>query len=369
MLMRGLQMVYFIAVNNGQTFFVSFLFKAMDPITFASAPILYLYVRGFIKDESRIRKEDLFHFIPLLAALINILPWYFLDAATRAGVIADIIAQRAFYVSESFGIFPDREVSLFRNGLLVTYLVLIWRIVLRSGIIRNRKNNPLVINWILFFVVIITLSNLNILVNSLISIGSGASTANLFFGNYRGFIQATILVVFFLYVFYNPKVLYGYVFVSKEYASQEKQTALATIDTEHASVPVLISETTKLKSTRNQVSSLGEEEINKLKGEMISIMETEQPFLNPDFSLGDLAHQMGLPQHHCSYILNEYVGKNFREWVNEHRVNFFIEHYPSLINTQTIVSIALASGFKNKNTFYSAFEKVTGQKPSQYFSK
>lgn len=101
---------------------------------------------------------------------------------------------------------------------------------------------------------------------------------------------------------------------------------------------------------------------------MISLIETEKPFLNHDFSLGDLANQVRLPAHHCSYILNEYFGKNFREWVNGYRVEFFITQYHSLIASQTIASIALSSGFKNKNTFYSAFEKEKGQTPSQYFS-
>jgi YesN/AraC family two-component response regulator len=172
---------------------------------------------------------------------------------------------------------------------------------------------------------------------------------------------------FFGYVFYKPKVLYGFVFVSKEYAVTGKSTWKDTVVQEQEGELIENQQTENIGNTRKQSPAIREEEIERLKAQMILLIETERPFLDPYFSLGDLANKMRLPQHQCSYLLNEYVGKNFREWVNEFRVNFFIERYPSLITSQTIVSIALASGFKNKNTFYSAFEKATGQTPSRYF--
>ncbi|WP_438967333.1 helix-turn-helix domain-containing protein [Flavobacterium sp.] len=368
MLMRGLQILYFIAMNTGQTIFISILFNFLGPFLYVFGAFLYLYVRGFIRDESRFKKKDLLHFIPLLLAFIDSIPWYFLDNATRENFITNMIAQRAFFTNENFGFFPQHVSSLIRNGLLITYFILIWRIIFGSGMIKTWKNNSTVTNWILIFVVITTLSNLNLLVNSFINILSGPSTGNLFLSNYRVFVQSTILLGFFGYLFYNPKVLYGFVFVSKEYAVARKLTEKKPIDPIQAD-QLLDSNLLKIsKSNRKQAPTISEEEIEELKKKMILLMESEKPFLNPDYSLGDLANQTALPSHHCSYILNEYFDRNFREWVNGYRVDFFIAQYPSLIKSQTIVSIALASGFKNKNTFYSAFEKVTSQKPSQYFS-
>jgi AraC-like DNA-binding protein len=369
MLMRGLQMLYFIAVNTEQTLIVSVLFNSLGPFLFVFGSFLYLYVRGFIRDESRLQKKDLIHFIPFLFAFIDSIPWYLLDAATRADFISDMITHRAFFIKNTFVVFPYHTTSLIRNGLLLTYFILTWRIILRSGIIKNRRNNPIVTNWILFFVVITTLSNLNLLVNSFINIFIGATASNLFLSNFRVFIQSTILLGFLGYLLYNPKVLYGFVFVSKEYAIPGKLAVKETVNWNQEEELLENQQTEIQPISRKQTPTIHEEEIDRLKAQMISLMETEQLFLNPDLSLGDLAHQMGLPQHHCSYILNEYFAKTFREWVNSYRVDFFIESYPSLITSQTIVAIALASGFKNKNTFYSAFERATGQTPSDYFSK
>jgi len=77
MLMRGLQIVYFIAVNTGETFVVSLLFKSLGPFLVVYGAFLYLYVRGFIRDESCLKRRDLLHFIPLLVGFIDSIPTIF----------------------------------------------------------------------------------------------------------------------------------------------------------------------------------------------------------------------------------------------------------------------------------------------------
>ncbi|WP_289029488.1 helix-turn-helix domain-containing protein [uncultured Algoriphagus sp.] len=367
MLMRGLQILYFLAVITGQTFFVSFIINSLGPFLFVYGAIFYLYVRGFIRDESQWQKKDLLHFIPFLLAIIDTIPWYFLDSGTRAQFISDMIRQRSFFVGESFGIVPYYVSSIFRNGLLVTYFVLAWRLVFKSAIIEKRRKYPVATNWILFFLLITSLSNLSMIVNFLINISIGASSSNLFLSNYRIYIQSTILLGFFVYVLYNPKVLYGFVFVSKDFTNPKNLSEIKKSTPEKYDRLLEIEQERNLKQVRKQAPSFRDEEISRYKAQMILIMENQKPFLNPEFSLGDLANQVGLPNHHCSFILNEYFQKNFREWVNRYRVDYFISQYHSLIASQTIASIALESGFKNKNTFYSAFEKATGKTPSQYF--
>lgn len=370
MLMRGLQILYFISIKTGQVFLVSLLFNTLGVFLFVFGSFLYLYVRGFINDESRFKKKDLIHFIPFLFALIDSIPWYFLDADTQLIFITDMIGQQSFMFKNSFGVFPQYVSSLLRNSLLLTYIIMTWRVVLTSGVLKMMKKDSIVTNWIVFFVVVTTVSNVIAILNSLVVISLGASSGNLFLGTYRVFIHSTILLVFFAYLLYNPRVLYGFVFVSKEFAVPVNQLneAVVFLDNEEEKAQHVVTEKVPKVSRKSNVKT-NEEEIDRIKEQMACLMETEKPFLNPDFSLGELASHVGLPQHHCSYILNEYFEKNFREWVNAYRVDFFIKVYPTLIASQTIVSIALASGFKNKNTFYSAFEKETGQTPSHYFSR
>ena len=96
-------------------------------------------------------------------------------------------------------------------------------------------------------------------------------------------------------------------------------------------------------------------------------MEEKKPYLNPDFSINLLAHEMNIPIHHCSYVVNYIIGKNFREWVNGYRIAHFIQEYPLQIKNKTILTLSAECGFKNKNTFYSSFKQAMGVAPSEYF--
>jgi YesN/AraC family two-component response regulator len=66
-------------------------------------------------------------------------------------------------------------------------------------------------------------------------------------------------------------------------------------------------------------------------------------------------------------VLNNVIEKNFRDWINEFRINHFIEMFIIYKDKKTIEALAQESGFKNPATFYNAFKKLTGLSPSQYF--
>lgn len=367
MLIRGGQMIYFIAVNSGMTIVVSLLFRFLGPFLFLFGPVLYMYIRGYIYDQSQFQNKDLIHFFPLLFGVIDSFPIFFLNNEVLSELVSKIISEKAFFINHNFGLFPPFVSSLIRNGSLLIYFILVWKIIFKSRIILNRRRGLVLTNWILFFALITTLSNLNLLINSLINISIGASASNLFLNNYRVYIQSFILLVFFVYLFYNPKILYGFVFVSKEFALDKPKNAVIEDVVLNVDNFFGKEQSEKRATIKKQISNKNQEDIDNIKRKIIHFMHTSKPFLNHEFCLRDLAIQVDLPSHHCSYILNEYFEMNFREWVNGYRVDYFISQYPKLISSQTIVSIALASGFKNKNTFYNAFEKVTGQSPSKYF--
>jgi YesN/AraC family two-component response regulator len=102
---------------------------------------------------------------------------------------------------------------------------------------------------------------------------------------------------------------------------------------------------------------------------MKTVMEQEKLYLLQDFQIVDLAGKLGIPVHHCSYIINNLIGKNFRDWINGYRVEYFLVQYPIKSDKLTIEAIASESGFKNPATFYNAFKKEKGVMPTGYFNK
>ena len=100
---------------------------------------------------------------------------------------------------------------------------------------------------------------------------------------------------------------------------------------------------------------------------LLTYMKTEQPFLEPDFKLDDLARSLDISRHHLSQIINEQLGMTFSDFVNRYRVD---EARRRLADPEQqdekIMNIAYDAGFNTKASFYNAFNKLTGESPSEY---
>ena len=104
-----------------------------------------------------------------------------------------------------------------------------------------------------------------------------------------------------------------------------------------------------------------------IKQKMIAYMQTQKPYLRPNIIFADLAFALKIPMHQCSFVLNQIIGKNFRDWINGYRIEHFVENYTNNSKSKTIEGLALESGFSNIRTFYNAFKKEKGEIPRIYF--
>ncbi|MFZ6010478.1 MAG: helix-turn-helix domain-containing protein, partial [Bacteroidota bacterium] len=122
------------------------------------------------------------------------------------------------------------------------------------------------------------------------------------------------------------------------------------------------------------------DDIQKYKGSLVTgdqqqnilqklrqVMQAEKPFLSPDFSLPELAKQIGTTTHILSQVINEGLGKNFFEMTAEYRVD---EAKRLLIQKRNIKveEIAEQVGYNSKSSFNTAFKKITGKTPSEFRS-
>ena len=101
--------------------------------------------------------------------------------------------------------------------------------------------------------------------------------------------------------------------------------------------------------------------------QLLQLMDTQKCHLQPKLSLKDLANQMNLTENNLSQLINDGMGKNFYDFVNEYRV---AEVKRQILNPQkahlTLLGIAFESGFNSKSSFNLIFKKVTGQTPTQF---
>lgn len=119
-----------------------------------------------------------------------------------------------------------------------------------------------------------------------------------------------------------------------------------------------------LKKEKYQRSSLDKALADKIHQSLLRFMDTEKPFLDNELSLSSLADSLDLTPHYLSQVINQVTNKNFFEFINSYRVQFAKE---LLLNSNdTVLNIAMNSGFNSKTTFYNAFKKDSSISPSEY---
>jgi AraC-like DNA-binding protein len=105
----------------------------------------------------------------------------------------------------------------------------------------------------------------------------------------------------------------------------------------------------------------------ELLDKLTALMMRDKPFLQPGFSLPELAGKLNTTVHILSQVINDGLGKNFFEMVAVYRV----EEAKRLLKEQPHVKveeIAEQVGYNSKSSFNTAFKKISGKTPSEYRS-
>ena len=113
---------------------------------------------------------------------------------------------------------------------------------------------------------------------------------------------------------------------------------------------------------------LDQESKDRLFNQIKRVMDDMSIICKPDFSLQQLADQVGSNYKYVSQVLNECYGKSFKQVLNEQRVR---EACRILNDTQqsshlTIEAIAANLGFNSRSNFTVTFKRITGISPSDF---
>lgn len=125
-------------------------------------------------------------------------------------------------------------------------------------------------------------------------------------------------------------------------------------------------ETSKTDSKKYYSSSLSENKMEEIVHNVIEIMNSKKPFLDPDFSLEDLSEITSIPKHHITEGLNASLHVNFYRFINQFRVEESKRLIGEMNPDQNLIEIGFASGFKSKSTFNKYFKEISGNSPSEY---
>lgn len=115
---------------------------------------------------------------------------------------------------------------------------------------------------------------------------------------------------------------------------------------------------------------LDTETTTEYSNRLLAYIVEKKPYLNPDLSLRHLANQIDIHPNHLSWLLNQSIGKNFNEFINQYRIEAFkaIAKDPKHAHL-TIEGLAYESGFNSKTVFNTYFKNETGLTPSQFLKQ
>ena len=294
------------------------------PLLYLMGPAYYFFIRRSSDAAHHFQWYDLLHLVPILYVSWEWLPLYAWPVEAKLALIEHVYTPR----HPSFGamFWMNRQIFLILGYVAVSYYFL-------KNRLQATDSDDTRIQWLLRF----TLTFAGILCLDLFIKG--------LFWAFRW--NATIMELLLVLILAVAIHILGYIVLGKDKV-----------------LPVLIRPSENIKYA---TSPLNSSQITKHRKAMISYLENERPWLNPDFSIHDLATVLQIPRHHLSQVLSEGMHKSFYDLICQYRIAEVKRRLQSEdVQKYSILGIATDCGFGSKSSFNRAFKKAIGMTPSAW---
>jgi AraC-like DNA-binding protein len=313
----GIQSLQLLFVARNMQFEYPFLLYPFITLVFISGPLYYMRYYMFIYPGGKIPRRVVAQLVPAALVLAYETWFYFFSSGDRSVVLQGVFTHPLEQ--------PVTIVLLI--GLLVLEVQYFLLVRLESGYIQSSKTRaPVQFSIILTIFYMIDTA----------MIGTGFAMAN-----------STVLNVGILligangitYLIFENRYPYFYQLVARE----EKQQ----------------------KYKRSLIRGLSKE---KIITRLQELMEEEKIYRQFELKLDTVAAMLLITPHQLSEFINDYVGMNFSNYVNNYRID---EAKQLLAGSpdQSVLSIGLEVGFGSKPSFNTIFKQKTGMTPSEYRKK
>ena len=352
-------LLHYFAVQANSPFALAITYGHFMPMYYLTGPLLFFYIRGTLKDSTKLNKWDWLHFIPFMIGLISIFPYYFESFDTKLEIATKVIHDTNYHKKINISwLYPNIYNLAIRPFVLFTYFIacslLLYkykRSNLKTSITQSHKKA--VLKW-LFLITIITgicaISYGILTFNFLITDGVSKATINAFAMNYYSGISFS-LIPFLIILF--PEVLYGLPITKNNLSSTETETY----------------DEIKIDETSNYSNDieLEDSEFTIIASNILDHLAKEKPFTDTDFSLDDLSKSLNIPKHHLYYCFNTVLKTKFTTIRAIMRVEYAKE---CLLNGDlknlSMEGVWTKSGFSSKTSFFVSFKEVTGLTPLEF---
>ena len=333
------------------------------PFMYLTGPLLYFYIRGSLKEKRKINLKDWWHFIPTLISLIAIIPYIIKPYSYKAAVAELIIHNPNVLLDLNDNIFfSPRFNILARPIIFLAYILYCIYYLIRFKLKPNKniynKQLKFIYNWlytILTLLLLTVLFYLKLCFDFVSNYNVNQYIMTKWYYNTAGLLLSILALV----IIFFPNVLYG-IPNFKEISSKKINKRLNKLDNSGA------------EKKQNPISN----DINEPNNSFNDLAELikkhlliEKPYLNPNFTISDLAAQLKIRELHILYCFNTVLKIRFTKMKNQMRIEYAKELLANgIMDNLTIDAIGQKSGFLTRSNFYNTFKVEAGCTPSEYLN-
>ncbi|TKB96770.1 helix-turn-helix domain-containing protein [Pedobacter cryophilus] len=125
---------------------------------------------------------------------------------------------------------------------------------------------------------------------------------------------------------------------------------------------------TLIRIKKQQHNLLNENEITAIITQIEDFITQTQAFKNKAITVNILAKELGIAASKITLALSTHYKLVFKDFINKYRIICFKQllHKQEQMQSFTIETLALQSGFSSRSSFYKAFKKSEGISPTEY---
>lgn len=302
-------------------------------------PLTYFYVRALLGLPDISFHKQLLHYLPAVFVFLNLLEFYLLPQSEKLALMTgQLVPQQTTYQR----LFPSLVAYGYLIHMVIYILVSLKLVDRREKLLKHQaadvSNDAL--HWFRVVMVIFLCYVAFELVATVIVFQIGGRFSPLVI-NISILLLSTLIFTVVIFAIRYPDII----FIED---CQNNGSAIAEVVQEQ------------------RMPSLPREP-DTLLAEMHRVMQEDELFLTNDLKLHQFAGEVGLTTHQASWLLNNFAGRTFYDFVNHYRVmaarKMLID--PAL-REFTVSAIALEAGFNSPASFYRIFKRATGQTPAAY---
>jgi AraC-like DNA-binding protein len=310
---------------------------------------LYIYVRNTFYPGRLWRSADLLLLVPALIYVADMLPFFLAPANEKIAIFKESLSSLKKLHGVTEGWIHIKGLHFILRYLFAFVLLLLIIVMMY----RNRNNQAwqasTQVNRPFYFVLLLTVLYSPTLFPGIFGVILHSPWYDM------EFLETSLtlsLVGVVICLIFSPDVLYGYL----------------------RSVNLIQPPEAVLKKTENdkpdQAAGRSKDDnvhVDTIAAKMDEYLKVNKPFLQQGFSIRDLSKELSVPVYQISYIINKKYDRHFSNWLNNYRIEYFLELARSEQHKNvTFEALAKDAGFSNRITFINAFKREKGMSPGAF---